>query len=149
MTPYIKQDIETIANFLGLNICPVVPPEPLNLMTEKGAKQMKERLSELRLQKSKAAEIGWLEATLDAATVVQSAMEPTSIVFGALVHLMSDNGNRRLYRIVGVDEVEFGEHNVSWRSYIGKALLEAGGVGQRVSLAPDEQAVWTVVEVMP
>jgi transcription elongation factor GreB len=47
------------------------------------------------------------------------------VLFGATVTVLDEDENRRVYRIVGVDETDSKTGKVSWVSPIGKALLQA------------------------
>jgi transcription elongation factor GreB len=45
------------------------------------------------------------------------------VFFGATVTIDDEEGERHVYRIVGVDEIEGATGAISWRSPIGGALL--------------------------
>ena len=45
------------------------------------------------------------------------------VFFGATVTVEDDEGQRHVYRIVGVDEIEGATGAISWKSPVGKALL--------------------------
>lgn len=47
------------------------------------------------------------------------------VLFGATVLLEDENGKKKKYSIVGVDETDVGNGRISWISPIGKALLQA------------------------
>jgi transcription elongation factor GreB len=46
-----------------------------------------------------------------------------TVVFGAEVTLKDENGENRIYRIVGEDEIEPGKNKISWKSPMARALL--------------------------
>ena len=45
------------------------------------------------------------------------------VVFGASVTIVDDEGARKIYKIVGEDEIEPGANKISWKSPMAKALL--------------------------
>jgi len=47
-----------------------------------------------------------------------------TVLFGATVDLLDEDGKRRRYSIVGVDETDISNGRISWISPIGKALLQ-------------------------
>ena len=48
-----------------------------------------------------------------------------TVLFGATVDLKDEEGRKRRYSIVGVDETDVSRGRISWISPIGKALLQA------------------------
>ncbi len=64
----------------------------------------------------------------DALIIDPQEQESTSVKFGATVLVEDEEGTKREYCIVGVDEVNTTKNYISWRSPIGSALLsrEAG-----------------------
>lgn len=48
-----------------------------------------------------------------------------TVLFGATVDLKDEEGRKRRYSIVGVDETDISRGRISWISPIGKALLQA------------------------
>jgi transcription elongation factor GreB len=70
--------------------------------------------------------IRFLTKRLDRAEVVDpGAQKSDRVLFGATVEIEDEEGARRVYRIVGVDETDVRRGHVSWISPIGKALLQA------------------------
>jgi transcription elongation factor GreB len=67
----------------------------------------------------------FLGKRLDAALVVDPRAQTRRdrVFFGATVTVDDEDGERHVYRIVGVDEVEGASGAISWRSPIGSALL--------------------------
>jgi transcription elongation GreA/GreB family factor len=61
------------------------------------------------------------------------------------VTLRDAGGQLETCRIVGVDELEFGDGAVSWISPLGKALLGAE-VGERVRMEGDNRTM-TIVKI--
>jgi transcription elongation factor GreB len=49
--------------------------------------------------------------------------ETNTVVFGAEVSILDEEGETRTYRIVGEDEIEPGKNKISWKSPMAKALL--------------------------
>lgn len=59
----------------------------------------------------------------DAEVVDKPPTQPSKVVFGATVEIEDEEGETRVYRIVGVDEVDLKRGHISWRSPVGRALL--------------------------
>jgi len=67
----------------------------------------------------------FLQRRLDAAVVVEPAeREADAVFFGATVEVEDEEGGRRSYQLVGEDESDPARGRVSWRSPLGRALLE-------------------------
>lgn len=144
---FIKEDVEVAERPKLRRSSSGLPPGTLNLMTADGAERMRENIEELKLTRPNDPSLPRLEETLESATIVQPISASNAIVFGSTVHLQNDRGEQAVYRIVGADEVDMSPHHVSWLSYLGKTLLGAGGIGQRISLAPAQKSVWTVTGI--
>ena len=71
--------------------------------------------------------IRFLTKRLDAAVVVDPATrEPTDqIFFGATVGVLHENGEEKIYSIVGIDEADASRNLISWISPLARALLTA------------------------
>ncbi len=67
----------------------------------------------------------FLSKRLDHARVVDPAQQTRldRVFFGATVTVEDDDGERRVFRIVGQDEVDGAAGAISWKSPVGKALL--------------------------
>ena len=68
----------------------------------------------------------YLTKRLESAVVVDPKTErgdKSKIFFGATVELEDEEGEKRVYRIVGEDEIDSNGGHISWRSPIGRALL--------------------------
>lgn len=66
----------------------------------------------------------YLTKRLESAVVVDPTTERgEKIFFGATVELEDEVGARRVYRIVGEDEINSNAGDISWRSPIGRALI--------------------------
>lgn len=76
--------------------------------------------------------IAQLEESLSTAEIVPPPAPPHEVVlFGATVLVRDKSGDESRYRIVGVDEADLDNDEVSWLSPIAKTLLNAK-LGQRV-----------------
>ncbi len=73
--------------------------------------------------------IRFLTKRLDSAEVIdppaQAKVAEGRALFGATVTVEDENGAKRRYQIVGIDESDAGRGRVSWISPMGKALLGA------------------------
>lgn len=70
--------------------------------------------------------IRFLQRRLDAAEIVACEKNDTDqIRFGAWIELKDEEGRRRTYRIVGIDETDPKAGAISWISPMAKALLQA------------------------
>jgi transcription elongation factor GreB len=68
--------------------------------------------------------IRFLQRRLDIAEVVDPALQKGSkVLFGATVVVEDEEGVRKTYRIVGIDEADASQGCVSWISPLAKALL--------------------------
>jgi transcription elongation factor GreB len=79
--------------------------------------------------------IRFLTRRLDIAEVVDPALHHGNeqIFFGATVRYVNDRGEERIVRIMGVDEAESAQGDVSWISPVARALLKAR-IGDEVKL---------------
>jgi len=71
--------------------------------------------------------IRFLTKRLDIAEVVEPSMHHGSdqVFFGATVRYANDRGEERIVRIMGVDEAETAQGEVSWIAPIARALLKS------------------------
>jgi transcription elongation factor GreB len=93
--------------------------------------------------------IRFLTKRLDIAEVVDPTLHHGNeqVFFGATVRYASDHGEERTIRIIGVDEAESAQGEVSWIAPIARALLKAR-VGDEVRLTtPRGVEVLEVLEV--
>jgi len=125
-----------------------------NLITPGGLRRIEGELAELcrdrpRLRDSETLaallaidrRIAQLQEVLRTAVEVPPpAREDTLVRFGARVQVRELNGGVISYRIVGVDEADFEENAISWRSPLAAALLNKRiGERTRVRLPGGEQ----------
>lgn len=70
--------------------------------------------------------IRFLTKRLEIAQVINPLEQKgDTVLFGATVMVEDEDGKRRKYSIVGVDETDVANGRISWISPIGKALLQA------------------------
>ena len=70
--------------------------------------------------------VRFLGKRIDSAEVVDPTLQKgTKVLFGATVTILDEEGLKRTYSIVGVDEADAKAGKVSWISPIGQALLQA------------------------
>lgn len=68
--------------------------------------------------------IRFLSGRLDAAQVVDPVQtQSQKVQFGATVIILNENGQTKIFTIVGVDEVDTAKGRISWQSPIGKNLI--------------------------
>ncbi|MFY7993296.1 MAG: transcription elongation factor GreB [Bacteriovoracaceae bacterium] len=68
--------------------------------------------------------VRFLTQRLEAAVVVDpQSIKSQKVQFGATVEVCDEEGKKKTYAIVGVDEVNTSKGHLSWQSPIGKALL--------------------------
>jgi transcription elongation factor GreB len=53
----------------------------------------------------------------------EKIISPINIKFGATVYTLDENSLEKRYTIVGVDEIDLSKGHISWKSPIGRALL--------------------------
>jgi transcription elongation factor GreB len=70
----------------------------------------------------------------DALVVDPKEVKSKKVVFGATVHIEEETGEKKVYSIVGEDEIEPGKNKISWKSPMAKALL-GKEVGDEVEIA--------------
>jgi len=70
--------------------------------------------------------IRFLTKRLDASEIIDPTSQSSEkILFGATVTIENEEGEVKVYKIVGIDETNVEEGKISWISPIGKALLNA------------------------
>ena len=78
--------------------------------------------------------IRFLTHRIEAFEIVDPAQGKSDrVVFGATVVVADEEGNKRTYRIVGIDETDGKRGKISWISPMAKALLQAK-VGDAVTV---------------
>jgi transcription elongation factor GreB len=68
--------------------------------------------------------VGFLQRRLEHVQVVKAEEQKKDKVrFGAFVTIEDEQGEERVFQIVGVDEVDAKNGRISWKSPVGRALL--------------------------
>lgn len=66
----------------------------------------------------------FLRDRIEAAKVVNPAeLSGDKVVFGAIVTIEDEEGERRTFQIVGEDEIDPAQNKISWKSPMAKSLL--------------------------
>jgi transcription elongation factor GreB len=103
-------------------------------VTEGGAPEKEGMLRDRRRLREIERRIEYLERMLDRLEVVDTgAQDPSRALFGAAVTVRENDGGKKMYRIVGIDESDPGSGRVSWISPVAKALI-GKRVGDAVSV---------------
>jgi transcription elongation factor GreB len=114
-------------------------PEVVSALGDAAAEGDRSENAEYIYRKRQLREIDrrlrFLGKRLDVAVVVdpRNQTRRDRVFFGATVAVQDDDGERHVYRIVGVDEVEGSSGSISWRSPIGSSLL-GKAVGDAVTV---------------
>lgn len=139
---FVKEDTDVPERSRRTRSSSGLPPGALNYMTAAGERRFRERLAKLRAGAADdSGEIARLEGILGSVTVIETpAVWPESVALGAKVTIRAADGQLETCRIVGVDELEFGDGAVSWISPLGKALVGAE-VGERVRVEGDDRTM--------
>ena len=70
--------------------------------------------------------VRFLTKRIDALVVVDpTQLKGDQVFFGSTVVLQNEEGEEKIYSIVGVDEIDVARGRISWRSPLGAALLKA------------------------
>lgn len=92
--------------------------------------------------------IRFLNQRLDAAVIVDpTSIKSEKIQFGATVHLIDENGEKKRFTIVGVDEVDTSRGRISWQSPIGKTLIGKECGDEVLVKVPAGELTYEVLEV--
>lgn len=127
----------------------LLPPGAKNYLTPEGRDRLQAELNRLVAERPALVEgsltdtesrgelaqldqrIQYLERSLATAEVVATGAGGDRVRFGSTVTVRDMRGTEATYRIVGVDETDLDRNEISWRSPIATALLNAR-LGQRV-----------------
>jgi transcription elongation GreA/GreB family factor len=121
---------------------PELPQSPHpNHVTARGLRLLRERLDASEIAQAALAresepdpmrrahderEQRWLRSRIQSALPADPAHAPSDrVVFGSTIEVLSVDGNRHRYRIVGEDEADPEQGLVSWVSPLARALLGA------------------------
>jgi transcription elongation factor GreB len=90
----------------------------------------------------------FLRDRIEAAKIVDpKEIQSDKVVFGATVKIEDEEGQVKIYQIVGEDELEPGQNKVSWKSPIAKALL-GKKIGDEVEIQrPSGTLVAEILEI--
>ena len=117
-----------------------LPPGATNYITARGATRLRAELKKLQETGDHPERIAKLEKILGSVQIVDSPDAGSkSVAFGATVTVEDTTGKTETYVVVGVDELDFEPHAVSWISPLGKALLSAE-LGDRIALRDGRMA---------
>ena len=93
--------------------------------------------------------IRFLTQRLDAAVIVDpTKITSAKVQFGATVELLDEEGNKRKFTIVGVDEVDTAKGRISWQSPIGKTLIGKGVDEEVLVKTPSGELTYEVVSII-
>jgi transcription elongation factor GreA len=107
---------------------------------------LREELQKLRAANADSERIMELEQILASVHVVDPPDAPSnSVTFGATVTVQDKKSAIEMFTIVGVDELDFEPHTVSWISPVGKALL-AADMGDWITLEEGRSAKIVKIE---
>lgn len=117
-----------------------VSPHP-NYVTPAGLRQLQQAAEELEQERSKLfprkedpianqrlavvqRDLRYYEARLEQAILINPAEQPAdTVLFGATVTVEDEEGETRVFSIVGEDEADIAINKVSWVSPLAKALI--------------------------
>ena len=136
---------------------PPLPPGARNYITKEGAARLNQQLKDL-LEKKQAAgnqtdqrklesSIRHLQSILNSVVVAEPPIDHEKAAFGAKVTVRDLNGEEETYRIVGVDEANPEQGQISWISPLARAIMSRR-VGDRVSFqSPSGTRELTILKV--
>ena len=107
-------------------------PEVVSALSDAAAEGDRSENAEYIYRKRQLREIDrrlrFLAKRLDVAVVVDPREQKRrdKVFFGATVTVADEGGETTIYRIIGVDETDGANGDVSWRSPVGRALLGKG-----------------------
>ena len=143
---FVKEDVDPPERSGRKRSSSGLPPGATNYITARGAKRLRDELNELRLTNISSERIAELEQVLASVHVVDAPDMPSnSVAFGATVAVKDKAGASETFTIVGVDELDFERHAVSWISPLGKALL-AADMGDWIKLEEGRSAKIVKIE---
>ena len=143
---FVKEDVDPPERSGRKRSSSGLPPGAINYITARGAKRLRDELNELRLTNISSERIAELEQVLASVHVVDAPDMPSnSVAFGATVAVKDKAGASETFTIVGVDELDFERHAVSWISPLGKALL-AADMGDWIKLEEGRSAKIVKIE---
>ena len=129
----------------------MLPPGVKNYLTVRGANDLRTELHRVTAEPVSPAtrqRISEINQTLQSAVILTPPPLPwDQVLFGATVTIRNQWQESLTYRIVGVQETQAHENNISWRSPVAKALLQAH-VGDRIRLRiPEGEQEWEIIKI--
>lgn len=155
---FTKESEDSLDDLLELPDA-ALPPGEKNYVTPAGGARLRADIQRLRdaprgdprrrirVEERLAALLRRLEVT----EIIDPLGQPSDrVLFGATVTVRGEGGERRTYRIVGVDEADPRQGHVSWRTPIARALLNlrAGDVATVRTPGGDEEVEIERVEYL-
>src|SRR5262249_9067184 len=114
---FIKEDVDPPERSGRKRSASGLPPGATNYVTARGANRFREELQKLRASNTDTERIVELERILASIHVVNPPDAPSkSVTFSATVTVQDKRGATETFTIVGVDELDFEHHAVSWIS---------------------------------
>jgi transcription elongation GreA/GreB family factor len=142
---FVREDVDPPERSGRKRAASGLPPGAVNYITARGAARLRDELTKLRDAGKNAERIADLDRILGSVKIVDPPdAQSKSVSFGATVTVRDEEGKTETYTVVGVDELDFYAHAVSWISSLGKALL-ASELGDRVTL--DDGRTAKIVEI--
>jgi transcription elongation factor GreB len=143
---FVKEDVDPPERSGRKRSASGLPPGAANYITARGAKHLRDELQKLRAANAGSERIIELERILASVRVVDPPdAASNSVTFGATVTVQDKKNVTETLTIVGVDELDFDRHAVSWISPIGKALL-AADMGDWITLEDGRAAKIVKIE---
>jgi transcription elongation GreA/GreB family factor len=143
---FIKEDVDPPERSGRKRSPSGLPPGAANYITARGAKRLREELRKLRAANASSERIIELEQILASVHIVDAPdASSNSVTFGATVTVQDKKGATETFTVVGVDELNFEPHAVSWISPVGKALL-AADMGDWITLEDGRSAKIVKIE---
>ena len=143
---FIREDVDPPERSGRKRAASGLPPGAVNYITARGAARLQAEVTRLHAAGDNAERIAELERILGSVKIVDPPdAQSDSVSFGATVTVSDAEGKTEAYTVVGVDELDFEPHAVSWISPIGKALL-ASELGDRIKLEDGRAAKIVKIE---
>jgi transcription elongation factor GreB len=148
MTPEGADKMRSELNMLVKDERPKLRAKLSHRVTESESIDRETMLRDRRRLREIDRRIEYLTQMTDIIEVVDpSKQDPQQVLFGAKVTVEEENGSRRVYRIVGVDESSPSHGKISWMSPVAKAMF-GSRVGEEVTLKlPDGVAKIKILKI--
>ena len=118
---FTKDEGEAVETDLTLDPLADLPPGARNYMTTGGVRALEDEAGTTR----DPQRLWTIKRILESAVPVDPAAQTGDrVLFGATVTIATEEGDERVYRIVGLTESDPRRGRVSWLSPIAKALLQ-------------------------